>query len=92
MTIPEWVMILLVTCILAVLGWGAKRLVQANDETSKTLIEIATHLAVMNGRLGKTETLMTVHADFDEKQFAVIRETTKELWHAINNPDRRKGG
>jgi len=84
MTVPEWVMILLVGSVLAVIGWGAKRLVKANDDTSVALAGINRHLGTMNGRLGKTEVWMEQHESMDDERHRELTATHKEMWHAIN--------
>ena len=84
MNIPEWVMILLVSGILTVLGWGVMRLVSAYDATSAALVKIGVQLAGVNGRLEKSEQWMTLHQERDEASFTTIAEAQKELWHAIN--------
>ena len=85
MTVPEWVMVTLVTCILAILGWAATRLVQSNDETARELGGVKDQLAMINERLGKTELWQLMHGDDDARRFNSIVETHKEMWFAINN-------
>lgn len=84
MTIPEWVLVTLVTCILAVLGWAATRLVKANDDTALSLSDIVRTLGLVNGRLGRTEVWQQMHGDDDARRFQAIAETHNEMWHVIN--------
>ena len=84
MTVPEWAMITLVSCILAVMGWAATRLVKSNDDTALALDGIEKQLGLVNGRLGKTELWQLMHGDDDANRFTGIAEVQKGLWYAIN--------
>lgn len=84
MTVPESIIIVLVTCILAVIGWAAQRVVLSNDKTASALDDIKEQIGLVNGRLGKAETWQLMHGDDDARRFQSIMESQKEMWHTIN--------
>lgn len=88
MSIPEWVMITLVGSILAVIGWAAKRLVEANDSTNSALVEIGVQMGGFNIRLKETEWWRGMHDINNERRFHELEEEQKEQWFEINNIKR----
>lgn len=100
MTIPEWAAIILVTCVIGILAYGAKRVIGIGDEQNKTLSQIRDDLSDASLKLAQAEIWMRMHEKEDARMFQMIGETHKDLWNAINSlvpPDRRpvahhKGG
>ena len=84
MTVPEWVVITVLTAIGVVFWWGVKRLVKANDDTSLSLAGINNNLSVMNGRLGKSEMWMTQHEKQDDSRHVESRGHVEALWTAVS--------
>ena len=81
MTMPEWAVVALVGSILGVISWGIRRIVTLSDCTTKALTQINDHLAMINGRLGKSETWMTMHQESDLRQFAdlAMKQQTTDM-------------
>lgn len=83
MTVPEWVMVILVGGLLSILGWATTRLVSSNDSTSEALSGIKEHLGTINGRLGKTELWQVLHGEDDRRRFIEASEEIKGLRRAM---------
>lgn len=85
MTIPEWAAIILVTCVIGILAYGAKRVIGIGDEQSKTLNAIRSDLGEMATKLAEAEIWMKMHEREDSRMFALIGDTHKQMWDAINH-------
>jgi hypothetical protein len=84
MTIPEWAAIILVTCVIGILAYGAKRVINIGDEQSKILSAIRDDLSDVSIKLAQAEVWMKMHEKEDARMFQMIGETHKDLWDAIN--------
>ena len=80
----EGLILMSVAGVGGIVWWGVMRLVATNDETLRTLGKINEHLALINGRLGKTEMWMELHQQNDDQQFAHTREGLARLWERVN--------
>ena len=89
MTIPEWVMIILVTGVLTILGWGFKRQVKSNDDLVAGVNRIDANILKINGKMETAELWMEMHGQSDERQFMENAEEHKELWHAVRERAER---
>ena len=85
MTIPEWVIIVVLGAIGAVFWWGVLRLINTQDIMSVNLSEINKNLGIMNGRLGKSEVWQTSHEKTDDGRHIEAKEHFVSLWQAISD-------
>lgn len=87
MTIPEWVAIITISgigCVLwSVLWYWMKHVMGSQKEQTQTLGEVRDHLALMNGRLGKSEQWSMTHDLYDANAFKEIKDNQKEMKHDI---------
>lgn len=73
MTLPEWSVVLILTGIGVVMWWGVRRLIQTNDSTNSTLVEIGHSLGSMNNHIGRSEVWQDMHQKSDDRQFDDMR-------------------
>jgi hypothetical protein len=85
-TLLEGLVLLSVVGVGVVVWWGVLRLVSTNDQTLKALGDITTHLATINGRLGKSETWMELHQTHDDQEFTHIRDNLQRVWEKLDPP------
>jgi hypothetical protein len=83
-TLSEGLILLSVAGVGGVVWWGVLRLVSTNDATLTVLCGIREHLALINGRLGKSELCMDLHQKSDEQQFQQIRESMRRVWEKLD--------
>ena len=69
-----------------IIRWGVLRVVSTNDQTLTSLANINAHLALINGRLGKSETWMEMHQGHDDQEFTHIRENLQRVWEKLDPP------
>ena len=80
----EGLILLSVAGVGGIVWWGVLRLVSTNDQTLTSLTAINTHLALINGRLGKSETWMEMHQAHDDQEFKHLRENMQHIWKKID--------
>jgi len=86
LTLIEGLILLAVAGVGGIVWWGVLRLVSTNDQTLTSLTAINTHLALINGRLGKSETWMEMHQSHDDQEFTHIRENLQRVWEKLDPP------
>lgn len=85
MTVPEWVVIVVLSSIGVIFWWGVLRLIKSQDDTSSSLVSINTNLSAINGRLGKSETWMEQHEKQDDSRYEEVKQQHESMWAAIDN-------
>ena len=83
-TLLEGLVLLSVVGVGVVVWWGVLRLVSTNDQTLTALNGVNAHLALINGRLGKSETWMELHQAHDDQEFTHLRENMQHIWKKID--------
>ena len=86
LTLIEGLILLAVAGVGGIVWWGVLRLVSTNDQTLTSLAAINAHLALINGRLGKSETWMEMHQGHDDQEFTHIRENLQRVWEKLDPP------
>jgi len=84
MTMPEWAAVIVITAVIGVLTFIAKRIIEGGDEQTAALGKIADQLSSINVKLGEGEIWMKMHAREDDRMFKMISDTHKEMWYVIN--------
>ena len=90
MTIPEWVIIVVLGAIGVVFWWGVLRLINTQDVMNISLDEINKSLGIMNGRLGKSEMWQTSHEKTDDGRHIEAKEHFVSLWQIISDRKHNK--
>lgn len=85
MSIPEWVIVILASVVCAVISWGIKRLVKANDDTSLAIVKIGESFAQINGRLIASETWQNSHEKQDDERHRELIKSTESIWDMVRS-------
>ena len=89
MTIPQWVVIIVLSGIGAVLWWGVKRIVHSIDETNTSLKVINDTLNEMSGRIGKVETWTEMHEKQDDDRHTSYQQNYDRLYELVSNTQQQ---
>lgn len=83
-SLPEWLVVGVLTIICIIIWWGVRRLININDATHVSLSNININLGNMNGRVGKIETRFESHEKQDDERHEDSDRNVRDLWKVVN--------
>lgn len=90
MNVPIEFLALFLGVALGVAGWVIKYMLSAVASTNVALKSMTDHLALLNGRMGKSETWQAMHERNEDERYALIDrrleqhdQQTDSLWSAV---------
>ena len=85
MTIPVEFIALFLSVALTLSGWVIKYMLSAVASMNAALKVMTEHLATMNGRMGKMDTLQVMPERNDDERYDQIEKTTDPLWIRVHS-------
>ena len=83
-SLPEWLVVGVLSIICIIIWWGVRRLININDATHESSSDINTNLGNMNGRMGKMETRFESHEKQDDERHEDSDRNVRDLWKIVN--------
>jgi hypothetical protein len=80
----EGIILIIITGVSAIAGWGVRRLVKMSDDAAIHLVNIDKSLAKICERLGQADTWMNLHGKQDDERHVEIRRVYVELQDAVD--------